>query len=362
MKHSASLLSFLLMFILFTSCDDKFTDDSADDEGQVTVTIENFEITIDENPERDFILGTVTASTNTGSLSFSILSQSPEGALNIDSETGELTVADPSLFEFDNNPTITATVEAQNGDVAEETTITIILNEIQEEITVTIEDFEVIMDENPEQDQVLGTVTASTNIGSLSFLILTQSPEGALAINSETGELTAADPSLYEFDENPTITATIEASNGDVFEEAMIVISLKEIDSGGGASIWDGPKITFEKMSNADPTLAENQDRITENVWITRASRAGLFNAKLEMAHSDGSPADTEWARGSLASLDTLTFTDWKTAVDENPPGSVNQTYVVHLISEDIYLELTFLSWGIQSAGGNFSYERSTSN
>jgi len=132
-----------------------------------------------------------------------------------------------------------------------------------------------------------------------------------------------------------------------------------------GATIYSGPLLTFTKAANADFNLAENQDRITDNVWITRASSQGLYNIRVENAYNNnGSPEDTEWALGTLDQLESLTFTSW-----EGAAGGQNQvrdiagkTFVVHLITDDIYLELTFLSWGRggQGGGGSFSYERTT--
>lgn len=126
--------------------------------------------------------------------------------------------------------------------------------------------------------------------------------------------------------------------------------------------IWDGPSIVFSKPAFANWTLPENQDRITDNVWITRADTRGIFNFRLEKVYTnDLSPQDTEWGFGTTDDIDSIEFTDWETTVGENPPSSIDQPMVVHLISEDIYINLVFRSWGQGgSSGGSFSYERST--
>ena len=86
-------------------------------------------------------------------------------------------------------------------------------------------------------------------------------------------------------------------------------------------TIWNGPNITFTKAPLADPTLQENQDRITDDVWITRGNSQGLFNASKESSHSITSPTGTEWAKGTTADIASLNFTPWKAAVNSNPPG-----------------------------------------
>lgn len=126
-------------------------------------------------------------------------------------------------------------------------------------------------------------------------------------------------------------------------------------------TIWTGPKMTFTKANNADWTLASNQDRLTANVWLTRADTLGIFNIVTENIYTKFvSPANTEWAFGTTADISTVTFMDWQNAIASDPPGMVNQDMILHLISDDIYIDIKFLSWTIGRNGGGFSYERST--
>jgi len=125
------------------------------------------------------------------------------------------------------------------------------------------------------------------------------------------------------------------------------------------STIWDGPLITFEKAALADWTQPENQDRITSNVSLTRASTQGLFNINAESFYTHHvSPTGTEWAFGTTADFASLTYTNWETWAANRPPDTVGRDAVVHLIPDDIYLSLKFTSWG--GSGGAFSYIRST--
>jgi hypothetical protein len=129
-------------------------------------------------------------------------------------------------------------------------------------------------------------------------------------------------------------------------------------------TLWTGPTVTFDKASFADWTLADNQDRMTGNVWITRAETEGLFNIApgKEIAYDRTqftSPRDTEWAPGTMGQgIENLNFTNWRAAVG-SPPQSIGKDYVLHLISDDIYIDVQFSSWSA-SGGGGFSYVRST--
>jgi len=130
-------------------------------------------------------------------------------------------------------------------------------------------------------------------------------------------------------------------------------------------TIWGGPNITFTKSNFADWTLQANQDRITSNVWITRADNQGIFNIAQEssytgMGTSGNSPVDTEWAFGTTANLGSLTFTTWAVAMNQDFSNKIGLDMVVHLISDNIYINIKFLSWTMINGGGGFSYERST--
>jgi hypothetical protein len=134
-------------------------------------------------------------------------------------------------------------------------------------------------------------------------------------------------------------------------------------NSTQGATIWNGPLTNFTKVNSANPNLAANQDRLTFDIWLTRSSSQGLFNANSEPAFSHFlSPAGTEWADGSLANYASLSYNNWNTwakGVHSGPPSTVGVNAVLHLIPDDIYLSIRFTSWS-GAGGGGFSYVRST--
>jgi glucose/arabinose dehydrogenase len=144
----------------------------------------------------------------------------------------------------------------------------------------------------------------------------------------------------------------------------LVFVRLTGPTAAEAATVWTGPPMTFTKTSGADPTQAANQDRITPDVWITRGNLQGLYNAKTEAAFAHFlSPADTEWANGTTANYATLSYTDWNhwaKGVNPGPPSTVGVNAVLHLISDDIYIDIKFTSWAGGGSGGGFSYQRST--
>ena len=142
--------------------------------------------------------------------------------------------------------------------------------------------------------------------------------------------------------------------------------------TASAAVVFTGLDVDFTKAANADPTLPENQDRITDNVWLTRGSIEGLFNIAQEGGYSMLiSPADTEWAFQGLngnpdsgisaENYESLSFSNWQASLNSAVGDFIlDRPGVIHLISDDIYLDIVFTDWGRGGgAGGNFSYTRS---
>jgi len=234
------------------------------------------------------------------------------------------------------------------------------------QITIEGEDFSTSISENPENDTSIGTLSATSNSNQdISFELVNQSVEDAIVISSE-GLITVGDTTVFDFEINTVITATAMATVEGVSDEIAIQIAITDVDESvesPSPNIWTGPKIIFEKEAGSDPTLEENQDRITDNVWITRGNSGGeIYNAVLEESSTQNvSPMGTEWALGTTADLASLTFDSFRGTI--SPSQVVGEDMVLHLIEDDIYIDIKFLSWnggGRQGNGGAFSYERST--
>lgn len=231
------------------------------------------------------------------------------------------------------------------------------------DITITTSNFNTQIDENPNSGDILGTISASVSDGSSpTFAISTESAPGAFALNANSGQLSVANASLFDFERNTVISAVITISAGDISETITASVGLNDVEDGEDPQpiIWSGPAITFTKADGADETLAENQDKITDLVIITRSNDGGqIFNIVSENgADMVRSPEGTEWAVGSIDDFETLSFTPFREAVGR-PQDVVGQRLVLHLIEENIYISVEFTSWSTLRAGG-FAYIRST--
>ena len=119
--------------------------------------------------------------------------------------------------------------------------------------------------------------------------------------------------------------------------------------------------VTFTKENNADWTLEANQDRITDNVWITRQNNQGIYNAFDQASYPGnavGGPSNTEWKLGS--STEPGTYTSWVSAVQNNPAQYCNNDNVMslHIIDLDLYFDVVWHNFTGSNGGGGFSYTR----
>jgi Bacterial Ig domain len=136
--------------------------------------------------------------------------------------------------------------------------------------------------------------------------------------------------------------------------KVMTAILLAAAPAIQASTIWNGPTNGFfHPVSGAG-------DLIVSNVYIQRGGGGGLYNAATNPATgqpyetsavSGTSPEGTLWSLGSLSNYSTLTYSACPLEATHRPPNDIGKTYVVHLLTNDIYLQLTLTNWG--GAGGS---------
>ncbi|WP_394973526.1 hypothetical protein [uncultured Croceitalea sp.] len=235
----------------------------------------------------------------------------------------------------------------------------------------TRDDIVITIDENPAFGQLLAA-TATNVVDGLSFSLIDESVSGALDVDSVTGEISVLDPLAFDWEINPVINGIVEISTAFSSLRKNIEINLNDI-----TIFWTGPMMDFVYEGDGDATLPENQDRITNNVWITRGPNFPIYNAAIESQFMFGptfpesiSPERTLWAVGSIADgVENLAFATFATTVGSafryiNVDG--NAPLVLFLVKDDTYIDLTFIDWhrgnGADGGLGGFSYMRSTQN
>ncbi|WP_442846139.1 hypothetical protein [Leeuwenhoekiella sp. H156] len=288
-KNSLNSIVILALFAVLLGCNN-------DDDG-VQISLQNLEITLDENPAEGVLIG-VMETDGGEAANFSFVSQSPAGAMSIDASSGEITVADASLFDFEANPTLTATVTADNAKNT--ASLQINLNNLNE---ISAQNLEVTIAENPTDGQVLGSIQVNES-GTYSFSITSQTPAGAMSIDANTGALAVADPNLFDFETNPVITASVLVEDGVFTQTVTATVNLSDVDE---ITVQEANFTIAENPSNGavvGTIQASGGSGLTYS--ITFQNPAGAFSINQNtgvLSVADGSLFDFETNPNMLATI-----------------------------------------------------------
>lgn len=121
-------------------------------------SIDDITFTIEENSPVSTSVGTVTASDpENDELFFSIISGNDLGAFQINQNSGEISVADNSVLDFEVNPSFVLSVQVSDGELTDEASITINLQDVDDNALVGLNDYKdhpITVYPNPSYDFV----------------------------------------------------------------------------------------------------------------------------------------------------------------------------------------------------------------
>ena len=130
------------------------------------------------------------------------------------------------------------------------------------------------------------------------------------------------------------------------------------------AGVLKADCVVFTKPDSADWTLEEYQDRITDNVWITRKHTQSIFNIAQEEGYSgsNGSPVGTLWANSTTAQADSASYSNFVTMHGGSTQSLIGDTVSLYLPDDNLYFDVLFTSFSGGNSGGGFSYIRISVN
>lgn len=271
------LIHVIIMSFMLFSCDK----DEEVLELIVTVSTNDLSATIDENPTNGLFIGNVEGSTNDGNVTYEITSESTNGAFAINSSTGELTVADSSLFDYEINSTLTAVVEVSNMDVIKNANVLINLNDVDETVYISFTEI------NPNDPDLLGglgrwghqSVTFKEKI----WVIGGIGPVGG-GTNSKTNDIWSSADGI-----NWTKTSIVGIHFSERSGHQVLVFNDKMWVIGGSAASSGGTVRSNEIWSTSDGANW-TEETIIGNHFSGRSGHQSLiFNNKLwVIGGSDG--------------------------------------------------------------------------
>ena len=229
-----------LLFLVFVSCEleEKLSN-------TIAITVVDFETTINENPFKGQALGQLQAGASSGTIGFSMLLQTPDSAMTVHPATGFLFVSDSSQFDFELNPILNAQILVTSlidSTIFDTAFVTITLTDLEDgqSITLVISDFQASINENPFHTQAIGQLQTAVSSGTVTYSILSQSPDSAISVHPSTAFIFVDKENLFDYETNPTISASvlgISSVDPAIKDTAQILINLIDVDENSAVTL-----------------------------------------------------------------------------------------------------------------------------
>lgn len=161
-------------------------------------------------------------------IAWSILSGNTSGAFAINSSTGEVTVANASILDFETTPSFNLVVEARDGGGLVDTANASVGVTNQNEAPTAI-DVNFGLPENFPNGAVVGSVPATDpDTGDpLTWAIVGGNTAGAFTIDSMNGQLRVANSAALDFETAPTFNLAVQVQDASgASDTAAVTISL----------------------------------------------------------------------------------------------------------------------------------------
>ncbi len=168
---------------------------------------------------------------------------------------------------------------------------------------------------------------------------------GALTLGVVSATKLSKDAAVEWVIARDQMEATMQATSAEV----LFGPGERRLD-GADTMVWSGTEVIFTKSGRTDRTNADKQGHTAENMWIVRSNDQDQVSSE-KGGHAPNSfltycLADTEWAEGSAEDWQSLNFVPWVRFADRVPNDNLaGKDGVLHLIADDIYIDIEFFSW-----------------
>ncbi len=195
-------------------------------------TASNAAFNVPENSPFGTSVGVVAGSDpdSGDAIAWSILSGNTSGVFAINSSTGEVTVANTSILDFETTPSFNLVVEARDGGGLVDTA-NVSVGVTNQNETPTAINVNFGLPENFPNGAVVGSVPATDpDAGDpLTWAIVGGNTAGAFVINPANGQLTVANSAALNFETTPTFNLAVRVQDaGGAFDTAAETISLAD--------------------------------------------------------------------------------------------------------------------------------------
>ena len=226
---------------------------------------ESYTFSVEENADgnvESVNIGTVVAEDADADsvLTYSIINGNYEGLFRIDAGTGAITYIGTGE-DFEGHEGFELTVQASDGSLSTQTTVTIDVADVNEVPAFSGEEYSFTISENGDGSGTaiaVGSVSATDPDAdnTMVYSIVSGNEDGLFAIDAETGAITYVGTG-ENFEGHEGFELTVQASDGSLSTQTAITVKVADIDE----------KPTFSSDSYTF-TLAENGDGNTASIAL----------------------------------------------------------------------------------------------
>ena len=308
---------------------------------------------VNENAAYGIAVHTVSASDPDGDvLDYTITAGNTGGAFAING-SGQITVSNAAALNYETTPSFALTVSVSDGTLFDDAAISINLNDVNESFSAL--DATEGLNENSPVGTPVHTVSVSNPGGKvLTYTITSGNTNSAFAINT-VGQITVTNAAVLDFETMPSFSLLITISDGAMFDDAVITISLTDINetpSANGAVV----SISENSVSGtaAHTVAASDPDGDILTYTITAGNPNNAFSVSNDGVISVSASSQLDFETSPTFALTIMVsdgerFTEAPVAIDlldinELPrisdasmriPGDVPKGTVVHQIVSD---------------------------
>ena len=186
-------------------------------------------------------------------LSYRIVSGNLNEAFQLDSLSGQLTVANSLIIDFETTPVFELTIEASDGVLTDQALIIINLtDDIAEDFNSlpVIYDQNFLVEENSPNNSLVAMVIAEDADGDvLTYAITNGNSDQAFAIDSKSGVITVANTQALDYEVTSVFSLIVLVQDGEGYDNAIIRISLIDVDDGSILSVIEAEEMIYPNPS-----------------------------------------------------------------------------------------------------------------
>jgi hypothetical protein len=260
---------------------------------------------------------TASASSATGTVTYSLVGDNSGGGFKINATTGVVTVNDPTKIDFESSPghAYTITVQASDGVITSTSNFTIAVTDPPPSAPVDSNAATNTVAEGAAVNTLVGITassTSATNDPPPTYSLTGDTSGGGFKINSTTGVVSVADPTKIDYEvPGHSYNITVQASDGATTSSQAFTIAVTDpppsapTDSDGTAnSIAEGAAVNTLVGITAHSTTAATDPAATYS--LTADSSGGGFKIDPNtgvVSVADPTKLDYETAPGHAYSI-----------------------------------------------------------